>query len=123
MTRSKIRSQNGDLDILPMFLGLGRCPLACRFPQGPRSWMDALVDMGASENGGGGTLFWVRYSKDLTISGTILVSLIFGNSHMACSRILLSSGLSHLVAARHIAEEKTCPAGGGWCVETAWSAA
>ena len=31
-----------------MFLGLGRCPLACRFPQGPRSWMDALVDMACS---------------------------------------------------------------------------
>ena len=39
--------------------------------------------MGVSENRG--TLFWGPYNKDPTISGTILGSPIFGNSHIGWS--------------------------------------
>ena len=40
----------------------------------------AVQDVGTSENRG--TLFWGPSNKDPTISGTILGSPIFGNSHV-----------------------------------------
>ena len=45
--------------------------------------------MGVSENRG--TLFWGPYNNDPTIEGTVLGSLIFGNSHIV-QRVALRHG-------------------------------
>ena len=42
--------------------------------------------MGVSQNRG--TLFWGSYNKDPTISGAILGSPIFGNSHIRLRRFV-----------------------------------